>query len=92
MKGILIYHIIQRDPFKGFTPDHTMEAVSKNRCSILAAVCIKFGSFFSVESEILEQCAYECMFTHFIRILIEKGVLSRGVCCCCGQFLNTHEG
>ena len=54
MKKIMIYREVQIDPFKGVTPNHTMEANSKNRYSILVAICIKGGRVCSVESEILD--------------------------------------
>ena len=78
MKGIIFCCEVRRDLFKAVTLNHNIKRILNNRYSILAAICIKGGRFSSMESEILEQYTNTCIFTHFVYILIEKEVLSRG--------------
>ena len=58
-----------------------MEANSKNHYNILAAVTIKGGRVSPVESVILEEYIDSCIFLLFVKILLEKGVLSKGDIC-----------
>ena len=81
MKEIIIFCSVRENVRTGTTPNHTMNANSKNRYSILAAVTLKGNSVRPVEFLILKQCVYDALFVQFIRILLDKGTLSRGDIC-----------
>ena len=53
-KEIAIFGTIRRNPFLGSTPNHEIEANSKNRYSILAVVTLKIVNEDPVEYTILE--------------------------------------
>ena len=62
MKEIMIFRSVRRDVQTGTTPKHTMDANSKNRYSILAAVTIKGNSVRPVDFFVLEQCTDATLF------------------------------
>ena len=75
MKEIDIFGTVMRDFFLGSTPNHKLEANSKNRYSILVKVTLKTGNVSPVEYTILEDKTNSCIFLQFVRILLEKCTL-----------------
>ena len=55
-KEVMIYTKVRKNCMAGVTPNHKMEANSKNHYVILAAVEIKQGRVNPVESVVLEEC------------------------------------
>ena len=62
----------------GTTPKHTMNENSKNKYSIIATVTLKGNSVKPVEFVVLEQCTDAALFLQLVRIILEKGTLSKG--------------
>ena len=73
--------LVRRDPVSGITPSHISDSInSKNRYSILAAVNMKGGNAPPpVKSVLIEQCTDSSIFLDFIWMLLESGVLQRGI-------------
>ena len=69
MKEIDIFGTVRRDPFLGSAPNHEMEANSKNRYSILAAVTLKIVNMSPVEYTILEDKTNSYIFLQSEHIL-----------------------
>ena len=74
MKEVNIFRNVRRDPKTGLIPNHEMEANSKNRFNILAAVTIKPGVR-PVCFKVIEACTDADMFLQFVKSLLEKGTL-----------------
>ena len=74
MKEINIYRNVRRDPRSGLIPNHEMEANSKNRFNILAAVTIKPGVR-PVCFKVIEACTDADMFLQFVKYLLMQETL-----------------
>ena len=77
MKERDIFRKVRRDVRTGTTPRHTMNANSKNRYNILAAVTIK-ENVSPVEFVVLQTTTTAQIFMQFVRRLIEGGILKSG--------------
>ena len=78
MKEIDIFGLVRRNVMDGTIPRHKMNANSKNRWNILAAVTVKKDVQSCVEYIIIDECTDASVFVHFVGILIKKRVLQRG--------------
>ena len=77
MKERDIFRKMRRNVRDGSTPQHSMNANSKNRYNILAAVTIKEGVK-AVEYAVLETTTTAPVFLQFVKRLLQKGTLREG--------------
>ena len=78
MKEVMIFGKVRRDPITGDTPNHRMNANSKNRFNILAAVTVKGGKVSPLQYVVTQACTNAAIFLQFVKVLLEEGTLSRG--------------
>lgn len=77
MEEINIFRHARRNVETGGIPNHQMNANSKNRYNILAAVTIKLRVR-TVDWVVLQTCTDAPLFCQFVRILLDNSTLSRG--------------
>ena len=78
MKERNIFWSVRRNPNTGKSPEYRINANSKNRYNILAAITIKTGVPKAVDWVLLQKYTDAPLFCQFVRILLDNGTLSRG--------------
>ena len=84
---------MRRDVVNGTNHNIKLSSVnSNNRYNILTVVKIKGGGIHLDRFEILEECTDSSLFLQFARIILEKGILSRGDICVVDNYKIHIEG